>query len=219
MPDIQIIIGFVGFFIQLLAVLIGSLRWKKRTSIQRIVIVMLSISWLIQLIAREVGQATGNSLWMYHMTMLIETGFIWVIYRFQLRSILSQKFFVSIAIFYACFFIYSMLYLQSLSEFPAYIRFVESIIVIFFCITYYVLCLRQLDTQLIHRSFMFWVSTGLLLYFTSNLLITLFGNILIQESDNESWQAIWSVHNILNVILYICFIIAFLQKEGRSSKT
>ena len=217
MHDIQVIIGFIGLFVQFLAILIGIKSWKKRDKAQRSIVIMLSVSLIIQLLARELGQITGNSLWLYHINGFLEFTFIWVVFKNELKRTMSRKLLYGIATFYWLFSFFSVLYLQGIEEFPSNARFAESVIIIFFCISYFVQSLRKMESRLIHHTFMFWLSTGLLIYFTSNLAISLFANLLILETDYDSWRAIWSIHNTLNVFLYICFSVAFLQKlEGSS---
>lgn len=174
---------------------------------------MLSISLTLQLIGLFVGFKTFNNLPFYHAIAFIEFVFLWIIYRHYLQSIFSRLFLNIVGYGFIAFFFISAFFLQWFTVFPSYVRFIESILIIFFAFSYFSSELKLMRPRPLHKTFMFWLSTGFLIHLASGLLISLFGNLLIHETDQESWNAIWVVHNLLNIFLYICLITAFCHSD------
>lgn len=213
MPELHILLAYVSIGMQSLATLVGGVHWRRLSAPQRWLLVLLILSLITQLIARELAHSIQNNYPLFHAYLLIEFSFLVIIYRIHLEPILSRAVMVSLFIAFTLFALIDPWLLQSIWDFPSYTRTVETIIVIGFCVLYFVQTLRKLQVESIQRTFMFWVSTGLLIYFVSNLLVTLFGNMLATAADPKAWNAIWSVHNMLNILLYLSFGIAYLCKD------
>lgn len=210
MTELHIFIGFIGFYIQLLAIIVGAVGWKKRSSSEKKAVLMIAVSWIIQLVAREVGKYYGNSMPLYHLSVLLEFCIIWWILKDYLKTEFAKYYINGIAIVYVIFFLFSATFLESVFKFPSYVRFGESLMIIALVISYFIGVLNQMVVPKLYRSFIFWFCTGLLIYYTATLVITLFASMLIDQKEFDTWQAVWSVHNGLNIFLYICFIVAFL---------
>jgi hypothetical protein len=86
-------------------------------------------------------------------------------------------------------------------------RLLESLLVIGLTLAYYHASLRRPNTAYIWREPLFWVSTGLLLFFAGNFLIYTFINFAFYYHRQQIVQ-IWLVHAALSSLLYCTYAYA-----------
>lgn len=66
----------------------------------------------------------------------------------------------------------------------------------------------QLATPHPEREPLFWVSTGLILYFAGYLNIALFSNYMLTHYSLLFNQQVWTVHYVLSLVLHGCYCVA-----------
>ena len=82
----------------------------------------------------------------------------------------------------------------------------ESLLVLVLPGLYFRKLLNELHVRNLARDAMFWVSTGLLLYFLGKLLIGLFSNYLLANYSEELNMWVWFVHAVLLFVLHSCYL-------------
>ena len=82
----------------------------------------------------------------------------------------------------------------------------ESLLLLVLPGLYFRKLLNELHVRDLARDAMFWVSTGLLLYFLGKLLIGLFSNYLLQHYSTELNVWVWFVHAVLLFVLHSCYL-------------
>ncbi|WP_354585928.1 hypothetical protein [Hymenobacter sp. UYCo722] len=82
----------------------------------------------------------------------------------------------------------------------------ESLLVLLLPGLYFRKLLNELHVRNLARDAMFWVSTGLLLYFLGKLLIGLFSNYLLAHYSKELNLWVWFVHAVLLFVLHSCYL-------------
>jgi len=85
--------------------------------------------------------------------------------------------------------------------------------ILFCCRFFYELLLNPLEAKL-RRDPMFWISTGILFFYLSDLSYSLLFHVLDKYAEGEGRKVFQSINNNLILILYSCFIIAFLCKRN-----
>ena len=85
--------------------------------------------------------------------------------------------------------------------------------ILFCCRFFYELLLNPLEAKL-RRDPMFWISTGILFFYLSDLSYSLLFHLLDKYAAGEGRKVFQSINNNLILILYSCFIIAFLCKRN-----
>ena len=83
----------------------------------------------------------------------------------------------------------------------------------FCCCFFYELLLNPVEEQL-RRDPMFWICTGILFFYLGSLSYTLLYNFLQRYAASEGRKVFQSINNNLILMLYSCFIIAFLCKRS-----
>lgn len=93
------------------------------------------------------------------------------------------------------------------ARFSPLLQVVECLLVLLFVLLYFRKLLNELVVQQLTRDPMFWVSTGLLLYYLGKLQISLFSNYMMQYSKQFN-LAVWTLHVLLLAVMYGCFCVA-----------
>jgi hypothetical protein len=65
--------------------------------------------------------------------------------------------------------------------------------------------LRELRIRPLEQEPLFWVSLGLLLYFSGYLQIALFSNYMLKNYSLELNRSIWTIHYVLALVLHGCY--------------
>ncbi|SDG36723.1 hypothetical protein SAMN04487996_1183 [Dyadobacter soli] len=93
-------------------------------------------------------------------------------------------------------------------------RSIESVVVILLALSYFYKVFQELKVQNLLVEPFFWVSAGLLLFFSGNFLIFIFMNFILLYSKNLNDQ-IWVIHSLMNYMLYITYAIALWVGRGK----
>lgn len=96
--------------------------------------------------------------------------------------------------------------LPDAAHFQPVLMVVESLLVLLLAGLYFRKLLNELHVRNLARDAMFWISTGLLLYFLGKLLIGLFSNYLLAHYSKELNLWVWFVHAVLLFILHSCYL-------------
>ncbi len=92
--------------------------------------------------------------------------------------------------------------------FPSKIVGFYSIMGILLSIGYFLYLLRSLNDYYIERNPMFWVSSGLLIYFAGNFLLWVGLNFITY--DRQFFNSIYRINSMVTTLLYLFFTIAIL---------
>jgi hypothetical protein len=85
--------------------------------------------------------------------------------------------------------------------------------ILFCCRFFYELLLNPLEPKL-RRDPMFWISTGILFFYLSDLSYDLLFHLLDKYAAGDGRKVFQRINNNLILMLYSCFIIAFLCKRN-----
>ncbi|GAB3730043.1 hypothetical protein GCM10027594_12070 [Hymenobacter agri] len=66
--------------------------------------------------------------------------------------------------------------------------------------------LNDLQVPNLAREPMFWVSTGVLIYASSKVFISLFSNYMLEHYSQQLSLLVWAVHGLMTVVLYLCYL-------------
>jgi len=215
LPSIGLILGWVGVAAQGLTVGVGSFRWKQHSASQQVLTILLACTLINQLVSQAATSWMENTTPFFHAYVLMEFVGIWLIYHSGLRGFIPKPILytilgIGLVACLASAFIFGDIY-----SVPDLARTTESLIIIGFVGAYFIMVVTQLNQTNLAQSFLFWLSTGLLIYFAANMLLSLFGNALANDVDHAVWDAIYSIHGVLNILLYIALTISLLCKDHR----
>lgn len=100
--------------------------------------------------------------------------------------------------------IYEWLHLEK-NQLLDYSSGTESLIIIILSLLFFKKTLGSLEYSNILNNPQFWMNSGLLIYFTGNLFLFAFGNLI----HNDSLYYLWHIHNFIQLIYSSLLAIAF----------
>lgn len=193
------------------------LRWRHFTPAQRWFGGVLFLVFLNQMVAFFIKQYLGwPNVPLYHVYLLIEAPGLFLLFRYRFNAAPLPKALLWTSIGFVALTLFNAFFLQAWLEVPAMPRTVEAILVVALVLYYFRFVFKEQKVKHLSRSFWFWVSAGAMLYFSSNLLLFIFTNIL-RDLDQELFIGVWAIHAVLNFMLYAFYSIAFLCQDQESS--
>lgn len=199
-------IGFATFFVPLIT---GWIRWKKLSGSQKILVAYIGFVILFSVAAEIVGRTYGNNLPLYHAYTFVEFFTLFYLFWRSMQRVQTLLFLLPALIFVG---VGVWALVTGPLEMPVPTRTTASIILSGFSILFFYNALRRLEYQRVERTFMFWISGAVLLYFTGNLLLDVFSNYIANASD-KVFFTVWSIHALFNIVLYLLYAVALLWKD------
>jgi len=155
-----------------------------------------------------------ETLWLYN----ISTTVAFIFYAYILSLILQDTAFRTMALRFAFVYpvlvLFNLFFIQGFTRLHSYTMILGALFMIIFCgLFFYELLLDPREDQLL-KDPGFWVSTGILFYYLGDLSYDILFNLLQKYATNTGWKLFINIDNNLTLILYTCFIIAFLCKRN-----
>lgn len=94
----------------------------------------------------------------------------------------------------------------------------SSLVMIVLSLQYFYLLLSKLPTLHIHRLPMLWISFAVLFYYAGNFFQFLMSNYIL-AGDVSAARMLWILHNLLNILKNVLFMIAIWQSYRRMSSS
>ncbi|AWM33256.1 hypothetical protein [Hymenobacter nivis] len=94
------------------------------------------------------------------------------------------------------------------ARFKPALLLVESVLVLSLVGLYFRKLLHELRVTRLDREPMFWISVGIVINFLGSIQIHLFSNYLLTHYSKQLSLYAWTVHSLLNVVLYACYCTA-----------
>ena len=93
-----------------------------------------------------------------------------------------------------------------------------SILIIFFCLIYFVSLFKSEGIINYFKIPMFWIATGLLFFFVGNIIYLSFIDYIIMFNLDKSGSVYWFIMTTLDLLLYSFFSIGFLSNQAWRKK-
>ena len=191
-----------------IAALIGLARYRRLNLVQRYLLVLTLLALLVETIARTLVHYKRPNLFLVPIDAVLEFTLLGLIYREALRpSRLSRLMPWLVGLFVLGS---ALTYSPRLDtvQFSPVQRFTESVLVLAFVGQFFHQEMtRPVVIPTLERNPMFWVSTGLLLYFSSSMFIFLTSNYVLLLSVEIS-QRVWAIHALLYIFLNMLYAVA-----------
>jgi hypothetical protein len=150
--------------------------------------------------------------WLFNISTTLEYIFYAHIFSLTLRDPAFKTMARRFMAIYPMIVLLNLLFVQGFTEFHSYTVVLGSLfMIILCCLFFYELLLNPLEGEL-HKVPMFWISTGLLFFHLGDLSFDLLFNLLKNDATGKDFFS--SINNNLILILYSCFIIAFLCQRS-----
>lgn len=188
--------------------LIGLVRLSKLSTSSKVMLLLVVITTLSEGIARYLLSIKASNLPVYHVFGPIEASLIiWAFAKeFRQKSLLYL-----IGIVWL-FSIANSLFFESFYTFNSHFFVAEVVLVVCLSVFYFYKLLNQNILYRFAEYPMFWVSTGLLIFFLTNLVMLGTFNVL-GVKNQEVFDFFLQIRKLSNYMLYILIGVGFLSKQ------
>lgn len=184
-------------------------RYRHLNKSLRLFCLFLFISGLVQAVSLWLWFAGTNNLPLLHFYVAAGFTALALFYKHLLRDFINQQLMIFLIAGFLCFTLFNSLFLQSIYTFNSYALTVESVVIIIFSISTLMLGQHEVTREKRRKDFasLNWINAGLLIFYTSDILIYYFGNTLIDLFPSYMNEYAWTAHSFFSAIMYSCFFI------------
>ncbi|MEP0263813.1 hypothetical protein [Dokdonia sp.] len=197
--DVIIKVAQVAIIVPLI---VACWRFKYLSRTLRLLSGLLVISALISIVARYLWSIKENNLYLLHYYTVIEFCGWAVIFYLLFESKFMKRIVFWIGIVFVLFAIVNSIFWEGLETFNTNSRSVESILLSFFSIAYYVKIFKEKRVYRLECSASFWINAAVLIYFSSAFLLFGFSNLLLNLSSYKI-REVWGIHGIFLIVHYV----------------
>ena len=197
----------VAFILLFFPAVILLVRSKVLAAVQKKIAVLVLVTLLVEVISRILWYKKINNLPIYHFYTVIEFLLILNVYKEPLRKVFDVKYLVIIGVGFTGFAILNTIFFQDLFTFNSNVTTLMGLLVVVFALSYFYALLKEVKYSALETNPMFWINSGFLIYFSSNLILFYMNNSLFKEVSEAS-LILWGLHAIVNIVLTIFYTIA-----------
>lgn len=205
--DLLELLSDFSYIILALPLLRGLFAWKKLVESQRIIYLLVIITFINDSLTIHLNRQSQNNLWVYHFFVPLYFCVLVYLYRKSLNSLPVKS------VLYWCiglFLVFSTtnsLFIQPLDSFNTNAITTSMVFYIILTIIYfYQLLAESLYTEL-ERNPVFWLSAGVLLYNSGALILFILANYFLEE-QRQLVMSFWSLNIIFNILLIGFYTVA-----------
>jgi ABC-type multidrug transport system fused ATPase/permease subunit len=185
---------------------------QKRNKLLLYFIPFLFITVTVEL-AGQLLYANGyRNYWIYNLFTTIEFLFYSFLFYIHFKKKGIKKIVLLFIPVYSCVWILNILFLQGFNKtFHTYTFLLGSFFIVIFCCCFFYESVLpdKIDQQLSTQPF-FWIASGLLIFYLGSVIINaLFEYLRSNDLRDEGRKIYGIINNILNILLYSSFCIAF----------
>jgi hypothetical protein len=170
---------------------------------------LLVITGLIQFASLLLALRGINNLPLLHL--YVPSGFILMalFYARVLNGFIDVRIIWITTLIFIIYTVINSLFFQGILTFNSNALTVESVLVIIFSISTYMLFLTDdiKESKKDILSSLNWINSGIFIYYLSNLLIYYFGNIITGPFSQQLNLYTWVLHSFFSVVMYFCFFV------------
>lgn len=167
-----------------------------------------ALAWLtwfelpLELVATGLGFMNHNNLF---IMPFYTVGELWLLSLVYGRALPASRYARALPWLVAAFATYVLidnLLAPDLTWFKPAQQVIQSLLILSMVGAYFRQLLNELRVSRLERDPLFWVSTGLALYFLGYILIALFSNYMLRHYSLQFNKNIWSIHFLLTLVLH-----------------
>ncbi|UEG53110.1 hypothetical protein LLH06_19380 [Mucilaginibacter daejeonensis] len=192
----------------------GFLNYKKIDPPLKRLLVYLCGALLINIAGIVVATMHRNNMPGLHLYTLFETVVVMWYYKLAFNDRKLDPWFNLGMIAFPVYCVINFTFFQSIYEYNTYTRPIGAILIIVASIMY--LSLQNNATRADHSTTSGRiVAGGFLIYFCSAIIQFIFSNVVGQLASKTANRLIWGMHATLVLIMYIIFLVAFLNERNK----
>lgn len=196
-----------------IGIFLGIFCYKKVDTLRKILIFYLCVMLLLDLTARYLGEVYGNNLVLIPIYGFSDLTMFSIFYYFLgIKNNKKIKLFLILILILSAAFTFSevmKVYNLPSSEFESYSKVISTLVIVFLSLGFF---LEKIYMKKNISSDMFMLNSGILLYYSLNLIIFLPIDFLINGSELKFY--FWLV-NLVITLTFHTFLITSIWKNGK----
>lgn len=173
---------------------------------------IFAVSWKLGLHSTAYWDFPKQNLWIYNLYFIPEYLFYIFFYSSVSENRKQGKSGWYLAIVFAIFSLANIFMIQGIEQLDTFSIILGSGILIACAASYFIQELNRKIPRAVGREPLFWISLGTLVFHAVSLPYFIFINYL-SRTNLSLEMALFNILLILNILMYICYLIAFLCKN------
>lgn len=202
----------LSIFSPLLPLFATGWRWRALSSPQRMLLVWVVFEMIFDVVGRKMGEAYINNNPVMYIYVTAETLILLRIFQASFKEFLGKYTLTILMAAFVGFVLTNGFVWQSFTAYASNLRLAESVVLSGLSLVWFYMVFRQQQVDRLERSFSFWMAVGLLLYFSSNMILWAFGD-LGGEQDHAYFVKVWTVHAVSNIVLHLIYTLALCMND------
>ena len=191
-----------------------SLLYRARLSVlQKKLVRLLLVILGVEISTNILWYQETNNLPIYHFYTIVEFLLLLNIFHNVLSKLITSIGVIALGIGFTLFSLLISMCYQSLYEFNSISITVMSILMILIVLTSFYTLLKEPTFSRVERNPLFWISAGLLIYFSGNMILFYISNTL--KLTLEDSYVIWGLHAVVNSVLILFYTCAIWVQPTR----
>jgi hypothetical protein len=206
--SLSLFISWLSTGVIVVAGLSGLLRFRHLPTSLRYLAALTIFELPMDMLGFVLMLARRNNLFLMPIYTIGELTLLGLLYKHTLRSAAFSRALPWIIGSFVLYVAFDSLLGPGVQWFRPAQQVVESLLVLGMVGLYFRKLLSELRINSLEREPMFWVSTGLVLYFLGYLQIALFSNYLLHHYSAQFNRHVWAVQTLLAIVLQSCYSLA-----------
>lgn len=165
-------------------------------------------------------QINGSNHWIFNILTTIEFVFYFCLFYHAPNQLKAKTAAFFTAVFFPVVVIANCIFFQGFNQFHTNTYVLGSLLIVLFACLYFRQLLQTPAEINLFRIPFFWIATGLLFFYAGQVVVMAIFPHLAYAKDETFTEIFFTVVHNLNVLLYCCFIVAFLcQRKTINSYT
>ncbi len=246
MNNLQILIYYIATYIMLVPLCPALYKYNKIPPVLKFGSWYMIVVTIKQLLINISSYQGKNIFPPFHIGNVLEASALLLLFREIFRKYdeakgiyVYRKIFIVLIALFVLFSVTNAVCWQPVTEYPTYTRTVLSIMVVLFSVGYYVRIIKSatkhyyllgmseaisddddIDVPAFNmfRSPVFWIVTGLLLFYGFGLMRSLFITKWLKSTPIEMFRDFETAHHIFVIMLYTFMLIGFIKAKRMNKK-
>ena len=196
-----------------MAVIIGAglsslMRWRKISRSLQYLAVLILFELPLEVVGFAIALLKKNNLFLMPIYTVGELILLGLLYERNIRAAAFTRALPWVLAAFTAYVVADSLAGPGLHWFRPGQQVLQSLLVLGMVTMYFRKLLNELRVRSLEREPMFWVSTGLVIYFLGYLQIALFSNYLLSHYSSQFNINVWGIQVLLSIVLHSCYIMA-----------
>jgi hypothetical protein len=190
-----------------ISVIYAAAIYKKLGSELKLFSLFLFFSGGIELISGILWFNSMNNLPLLHLYVAGGFVFLSLFYKKVLEGFIDPRIINGIMAAFLTFTLVNSVFIQPIFTFNSNALTVESILIMILSLSTFILMMNDLvkRKRLGLASSLNWINSALFVYYSSNLIIFYFGNLITHSLSKEFSLQTWMLHAFFSTVMYVCF--------------